>query len=332
MARFSDGSSAGYWYTVDVAQSNSLRFQVFDGSYDSSNGQTNGPGDNGLDGDNHTFHTTFTVYDTDATKSDISDNTTILCQADLTNQSAYKYTWKDICGASGISAVSGGRYLINVRTTDPNWQGDGSNNYALRVVAGSQAASCTQSNQPANSACYGAAGVVQPRLSAFNDMSMYNNINGSNAEFYLANVTPQYAGKTLAIDLWDPGDSNGDVTINIMGPGSSTSGSLWSSCQYSRNKIDGSLEATGPLSPCKLQTTFGGSTSAYNGRWLHFTIPLPADYGATGSSTACDPNVANPVTTGGSCWWQILYEAGGQTHDNTTWSAHIEGDPVRLTR
>ena len=55
---------------------------------------------------------------------------------------------------------------------------------------------------------------------AYADMGMYNMNRCSRtgctpppATFYLAEVGPQYAGKTLVIDLWDPGDVQaGDAT------------------------------------------------------------------------------------------------------------------------
>ena len=42
-------------------------------------------------------------------------------------------------------------------------------------------------------------------------------------------------------------------------------------------------------------------------------IDVPADY-----------------TCAADCWWNVYYNYPGKTTDTTTWSAHIEGNPVRL--
>ena len=38
------------------------------------------------------------------------------------------------------------------------------------------------------------------------------------ATFYLAEVAPQYAGKVLVMELWDPGDVDGTATMTPMSP------------------------------------------------------------------------------------------------------------------
>ena len=83
---------------------------------------------------------------------------------------------------------------------------------------------------------------------------------------------------------------------------------------------------------CTVQTSSGGN-NAYNNHWLRFKVTLPNDYGPGSSSIACDDTVTDPVNNPGSCWWQIkYYTQGGNLDDYTTWSAHIIGDPVRLTQ
>ena len=79
--------------------------------------------------------------------------------------------------------MPGERYLLNVRSSPrARSTAPGLNGYALKAVA---------------------AGVAQPALYAYSDMGMFNNGSGT---FYLAEVAPHFAGKVLAIDLWDPGD------------------------------------------------------------------------------------------------------------------------------
>ena len=72
--------------------------------------------------------------------------------------------------------------------------------------------------------------------------------------------------------------------------------------------------------------TVNYGTNAFQNEWLQIKINLPSDY-------TCNES-ANPTTTGGSCWWQIKYvvQNGAALSDYTTWTARIEGDPVRLTQ
>jgi hypothetical protein len=42
-------------------------------------------------------------------------------------------------------------------------------------------------------------------------------------------------------------------------------------------------------------------------------VTLPSDY-----------------TCAGDCWWKIHYNYPGKTQDTTTWSARIEGNPLRI--
>ena len=187
-----------------------------------------------------------------------------------------------------------------------------------------------------NVACYGAAGSVQPALSAYGDMEMYNGIlAGTPTQFFLANVKPQYAGKTLRVKLWDPGDGAGDISVQILKPGpasgSPEAGVTVPQCTWIKTDVNGTVQSTpgsggssGTLSGvdgCKLFTTVG-STMRFQDRFVTFQMNIPTTY-------TCNPNV-DPTTNSGSCWWQIKYTTTQSTSDYTTWSADIVGDPVRL--
>ena len=66
----------------------------------------------------------------------------------------------------------------------------------------------TGSNQYASRRRLSGAG-DQPRVYAYGDMSImtnYTTSGGPRANNYLAEVEPVHAGKTLQIDLFDPGD------------------------------------------------------------------------------------------------------------------------------
>ena len=112
------------------------------------------------------------------------------CWWAVTNQSDFAAQWRPLCTITprGTGAET---YLLNVRTYDTGAaRGAGLNGYALQAIA---------------------ATGPQPALYAYSDMGMFNNGSGT---FYLAEVAPTFAGKVLAIDLWDPGDvSTGTAVI-----------------------------------------------------------------------------------------------------------------------
>ncbi len=113
---------------------------------------------------------------------------------------AFTGTWRRLCTITG--PVPGSTYLVNVQT--PGTAGNGVNGYALEAVTGGSHANANQ-----------------PALYAYANMGMYNNNACSPtpctpppATFYLAEVGPQYAGQTLVVDLWDPGDVlNGNASM-----------------------------------------------------------------------------------------------------------------------
>ena len=71
------------------------------------------------------------------------------------------------------------------------------------------------------------------------------------------------------------------------------------------------------LPACSLSNVSSGA--GYNGKLVQVTVPIPAGY----SCTISDPQ---------GCWIRLrfTYPAGTTVNDTTTWSAKLEGDPVRL--
>ena len=100
--------------------------------------------------------------------------------------------------------------------------GGGYNGYAIHAVAGRavwisrRRASERRCPQATSLATKDPPATTQPRVSGYGKMEMYNGIpEGTPTEFYLANVTPDYAGKTLQIELFDPGDIGGDSSNSL---------------------------------------------------------------------------------------------------------------------
>ncbi len=152
----------------------------------------------------------------------------------------------------------------------------------------------------------------QPRVYGLGDMSIYANVDGSkgNTDFHLAEVAVGLGGKTLVIELWDPGDAQGKHSVEIRDPSGNTP-----ACTWEAEERDGGGTASGTEANCVIDTSKpgGGGGGRFNNWLVTIRVALPADY-----------------TCAADCWWKIRYNYPGQTSDTTTWSAHIEGNPLRL--
>ena len=326
--------TTGYWYVVRVPDEGASPFtiSVFDAAFRRDGVITSHTGDYNLGSSSTTtnpdFATEYRVYRQTnpldvtsrvpvgtATSGNQSDGS---CWWSVTGQDQFDLQWRPLCT---INPQPGERYLVNVRSYAPGAiQGTGINGYALEAIATGQA---------------------QPALYAHGDMGMFNNGSGT---FYLAEVGPSFAGKVLAIDLWDPGDvASGTATIYPKMPSASAPGAVANApatCTYTSspdpnpaNVTGGAWGSTGvryssprpsdSATRCAIATAPSGTSQRFNDEWLRIRIQIPADYTCTEG--------LNPETTAGSCWWGIEYEFSNQPYDVTTWKARIEGNPVHLT-
>ncbi|MDH4118369.1 MAG: pilus assembly protein TadG-related protein [Acidimicrobiia bacterium] len=293
--------SGGYYYGVEVpAGVSSFNVAVMNGSFYAGGTLLSGTGDYALeesyyDGNpnDSRWNTTFTLYAPDATPTDPYDNSTVVCSRTFgtrygsnpqSNDSTY-WTDYNVCSSSASTATHGiGTYVMRVSTsTVSGYSGIGANQYRVRVdsVGGSS------------------------RLFGINDMSIYTNVSGGVSNIYLAEIPTIHAGKKLLINLYDPGEDNGNAYMTIRPP----SGSV--SCSYRAYNEAGSQTRSGNSSTCRIQTASSGS-SYFQGNWVRINIDIPATY-------SCTTN----------CWWRIYIE-NSQSHDRTTWSAQVIGNPVRL--
>ena len=145
-------------------------------------------------------------------------------------------------------------------------------------------------------------------------MCIYNNLDGSVALFYLAQIPAVHAGKTLEIKLFDPGDVTGTATLKILKPTSSQY--VYSNFSFTANGGTGPQSGTNVSS---LQTANG--SSLYNNAWVTITIALPSDYGVGGLTPNGETEPA---------WWKIEYTITAQGNDTTTWEISVRGNPVHL--
>jgi len=176
---------------------------------------------------------------------------------------------------------------------------------------------------------------------AATSMSIYTNPTSSGdagtacaplctASFYLASIPSAYAGHTLVIDLFDPGDGRAGANgyhmqflappasppatfANVPVPGTPTS------CNYT-DAVPTIPASSWPNfdSTCNIETQVPGGSAGgiYNGQWLEVRIALSPTY-------TCDTD----------CWWSVQYhfDSGSTPTDRTTWTVSLLGDPVHLT-
>ncbi len=138
-------------------------------------------------------------------------------------------------------------------------------------------------------------------------MAIYANVDGTagDTEFFLAEVAQVHAGRTLVIELWDPGDAQGNHSVSILDPDLNVP-----PCDWSATNGD-----TGSPAVCDIPTSKPGGGGRFTNHLVTIRIAIPPDY-----------------TCAATCWWKIHYNYPDVTNDTTTWSARIEGNPIRIVK
>ena len=143
-------------------------------------------------------------------------------------------------------------------------------------------------------------------ITGFTNMAIYADLPSAHTTFYLTSVSPAAAGQVLVLSLFDIGDSSQPGTVTIRPPADSNL-STFTGCTATG-------PTTGTLSNCSIP-----ANSSYNGKWETIRIPLPSGF-------TCNYAAAT------GCWITLSYDYGsGQPSDTTSWTAALEGTPVRLT-
>lgn len=359
-----DEQRRGFWYVIDVPTSGTLDVRVFDAALNISNSFGSAFRD-------HTegsapeadFETEYIVYESRNKLDPLSDprrlgsspasSPTPTCWWRVRKQEEFHEQWHSLCQ---FSASAGSQYLINVRTNRAGSNNAGSNRYAIEVVLDGDR---RHPNSP-NIYALGSMGV-------YNRFIPQSGVTTQLGRFYLAKVEEKHKGKTLVISLYDAGDSvqnavvyptrpstahaglervsaadcawisttAPNVEINssgnpVSGPTDSGGSKADSGRLRSGVRLSGTPQASDTSPHCGVRAAIG-SARQFNGAWLDIRVRIPDDY-------TCDPSI-NPqvgpeATPAGSCWWGIEYEhssTSGDTSDETTWRARIEGNPVQLT-
>jgi hypothetical protein len=326
-----------YDYAVEMPPGTSNgEVWIFDPVFCATNGSGQyGAGDRWFSGTAATSAFYF-LYDTNNTLYDTSDDTLVAssgslfrrvqasdtnlggpsgvasCAPGATNNPADPRYWHDRWWklAGGLSGGAAGRiYRIRTSSTDANSPNDqdganGHNSFAIwtRATGGS------------------------PRVYGLGAMEAFTPLNGGQATtFYFAQIDAVHAGKTMIINLWDPGDTgNLSASLQILQPtatGYTAANLSWSAAWGTTNSNRSSCNGrTG--SGTSIVTNTGGS-SQFNGCWVTIQIPIPATYTAP-----------QPPGEPGPGWWKIRYTMGGSSSQNafdlTTWQVEIRGNPVHL--
>ena len=174
-----------------------------------------------------------------------------------------------------------------------------------------------------------------PRVYGGGRMAAYANVQSGRQTFYLAQIDrASGAGKTVLIDLYDPGDVGGGAWLEILNPDNNsytpvrfsfTSTSKAGAAGESGTNVT-CVETNYPTGPppggvpAGCPTVYNGSGSHFDAHWLRIVIPLPATYGSSGLTPAGESQPG---------WWKIRYTVGGG-NDTTTWQVTIRGNPVHL--
>jgi hypothetical protein len=221
---------------------------------------------------------------------------------------AYHDKWWPM--ATGLPA---GLYYLQVTTTKVDTTKDGGQDVLdASVNAGTNAENMYSLEVTA-------AGGVTPQVFGAGKMVSYNNVNGGDQKFYLAQIPKIDAGKTLEIDLFDVGVVSGQAILYVESPDGNTYTNA--TFNYTADSMCAS-SCTGTGVSSITATTSGGS-HPYNDSWLTILIPLPSTYGSVGLTPAGETQPG---------WWKIDYQiaAGVQSNDTTAWRVGVRGNPVHL--
>ncbi|MFN8619917.1 MAG: pilus assembly protein TadG-related protein [Chloroflexota bacterium] len=214
--------------------------------------------------------------------------------------------------AQGLSGGSKGTvYRLHTYSTDPSSPSQQDNATGLNAFA-----------------FWAKAAGGTPKVYGIGSMEAYIRLpGGTSSEFYMAKVEAQHAGKTLEIDLWDPGDTgNLSATLQILQP--TTTSYQPVAFSYTATATASGASACSSRSGTNVTSvvTNTGGTSLFNGCWITISIPLPNTYSA--------PHPSSDTITSEGGWWKIRYTMGGLatdfSTDLTTWQVQVRGSPVHL--
>src|SRR5437879_1557033 len=228
----------------------------------------------------------------------------------ITNKTKYAST---LTGA----ASTGTYYRLRVDSLDndgsPPTGGHAHKAYAVRVVDTSGAL-CTTCG-----------------VSSWNDMSFYTPIataSGGSFNVPLFQLPKTYAGYTIYVDVYDPGDisGRGNVDLKLLAPPTSGATNCTGSVATPTPPQTATVKDLGTSLGSTSQTLVGNPTTAtfratssgttlYNGHWVEMLIPIPNTYNPGTNTTWC---------------LQYVTSTGVVATDTMTAAVGVEGNPAHL--
>ncbi len=320
-----DYQATGYLYAVDFesAPGANIAIEIYDPGYH----PTGSNADNSLKSGS-TVSTTYTVYGQTTTPFDSPTSTTPLYTRTFPSGTSGQNSWVHLYT---LPSPTAGRYYLQVKTTANEANSYGSNGFGIRArpaaVAWNNSTSvCTTiAGDPGYSAgC--------PQVHGVEDMSIFANQTGSSATFYLAQIDPVHAGKTMQIDLFDPGE--GASRLEILNPNGSPVNFDW---RTPCGTVGGQTIAAPSGSTCNATTKTAGSDNvAYldvsgTGTQPYGNLSSQSKYSDRNVSAYVDLPANYTAQFGTKTWWKIRYTTtSSSVTDRTTWSVSVLGNPVHL--
>jgi hypothetical protein len=228
-----------------------------------------------------------------------------------------------------LPMLGGNTYRLHTRSTDP-----------LNATAQDNANGHNSFSIWTRAWCGGSVCPNAPRVFGLGAMEAFTPLlGGGAATFYLAEIDPIHAGKSVEIRLWDPGDTAAlPATLRVKVPyhGSYVDAPLdWAATANASGANNCTGQNDGNVNPPNTVTwpngegagdpyivANTGGSQKFGGCWLTIVVVIPSDYDGT-APTAGDQN-----------WWKIEYSMGGTPADNafdlTTWQVTLRGNPVHL--
>jgi Flp pilus assembly protein TadG len=317
-----DHDPNGYDYTIEVGASGQVRLfdPIFCATGTNAHGASFGAGDHWTD---HSpsqviapVGVTYRLYNTRGTLADTLDDGAPIVP-DLTFDPGTK-TLGDFSGKFGTpqNATDANRLDCAANPAHNKWvtlaSGLSAGYYRLNVNT-SLAAGNAHVGAENMFSIWASATTGQARVYGSGRMAAYTNLNSGDQTFYLAQIERVHARKTLEIDLFDPGESNGNAFLRLLNP----DGDKYTYATFDWESDDG-RSGTGVTT---LQTSIAGSAQ-FNNRLVTISIDLGKDYGKHGLNPPGD--IADE-----DGWWQIEYNIKA-ANDTTTWGVSIRGNPVHL--
>lgn len=195
-----------------------------------------------------------------------------------------------------------GNTQVYLQAGDSDQEGRGNNNFSMRAFVGG--AGSTQT-----------AGDVQ--ISGYQRFPMFQNVSDKNLttppRFNLIRVPPAAAGQTITFTYFDVAEGSSTNSYVKILPPLDVKGSLATSSTARDCVTDGPVN--GDVSNCTIPI----SSAANNGKLQKVQVPVPSDYDCNWESR-------------GGCWFrlEVSFGPGREVNDTTTWTAVLDGDPVRL--